>query len=264
MAYVVLTLLGLFFLIPFAWLVLSSINPAATFAVEIPQHATLDNFRTILTDGLVKDPFKNSAIIAFSTMLLTIALAGLAAYPLSRYPFRGKIVLMYLILFASGLPILALVTPLYAMYVKFNLIDTYWGVILFLVASSLPFNIWLMKNFLDSVPVDMEEAAWVDGATVFGGFWRIVLPLAAPGVAVVGVFSFLSSWTNFFVPFIIFQSQEHMPASVSIYSFFGAYGQVSYGEIAAYAILYAAPTILLYFIVSRFLVRGMLMGGLKG
>jgi multiple sugar transport system permease protein len=263
-AYVILTLLGLFFLIPFAWLVLSSVNPAATFSVEIPQHATLDNFHTILTDGLVKDPFKNSAIIALSTMLLTITLAGLAAYPLSRYAFRGKLVLMYVILFASGLPILALVTPLYAMYVRFELVDTYWGVILFLVASSLPFNIWLMKNFLDSVPIEMEEAAWVDGASIFGGFWRIVLPLAAPGVAVVGVFSFLSSWTNFFVPFIIFQSEEHMPASVSIYSFFGAYGQVSYGELAAYAILYAAPTVVLYFIVSRFLVRGLLVGGLKG
>ena len=264
LAYLVLVLLALFFLVPFTWLVLASVNPSATFAVAFPQHATLNNFQTILTNGLVKDPFKNSFIIAISTMLFTISLAGLAAYPLSRYAFRGKIVLMYVILFASGLPILALVTPLYAMYVQLNLVDTYWGVILFLVASGLPFGIWLMKNFLDSVPVEIEEAAWVDGATVFGGFWRIVLPLAAPGVAVVGVFSFLSSWTNFFVPFIIFQSPEHLPASVSIYSFFGAYGEVSYGQLAAYAILYALPTIALYFIVSRFLVRGLVVGSLKG
>jgi multiple sugar transport system permease protein len=88
--------------------------------------------------------------------------------------------------------------------------------------------------------------------------------LAAPGVAVVGVFSFLSSWTNFFVPFIIFESPEHLPASVSIYSFFGAYGQVSYGQLAAYALMYALPTIVLYFIVSRFMVRGTLLGSLKG
>jgi multiple sugar transport system permease protein len=264
LAYLVLVLLALFFLVPFTWLVLASVNPSATFAVEFPQHATLSNFQTILTNGLVKDPFKNSFIIAISTMLFTISLAGLAAYPLSRYAFRGKIVLMYVILFASGLPILALVTPLYAMYVQLNLVDTYWGVILFLVASGLPFGIWLMKNFLDSVPVEIEEAAWVDGASVFGGFWRIVLPLAAPGIAVVGVFSFLSSWTNFFVPFIIFQSPEHLPASVSIYSFFGAYGEVSYGQLAAYAILYALPTIALYFIVSRFLVRGLVVGSLKG
>jgi multiple sugar transport system permease protein len=263
-AYIILVALGLFFLLPFAWLLLSSINPAASFSVEIPRNATLNNFHTVLTDGLVRDPFKNSFIIAISAMLLTIALAGLAAYPLSRYAFRFKTLLMYVILFASGLPILALVTPLYAMYVKFNLVDTYWGVILFMVASSLPFNIWLMKNFLDSVPVEMEEAAWVDGASILSAFWHIVLPLAAPGVAVVGVFSFLGAWTNFFVPFIIFQSPEHMPASVNIYSFFGAYGEVNYGQLAAYAILYALPTIVLYFIVSRFLVKGMLMGGLKG
>ena len=111
-AWVILIALALFFLLPFAWLVLSSINPAANFAVEVPQHATLNNFRTVLTDGLVADPFKNSFIIAISAMILTIALAGLAAYPLSRYSFRFKTVLMYVILFASGLPILALVTPL--------------------------------------------------------------------------------------------------------------------------------------------------------
>ena len=263
-AYLILIALGLFFLFPFAWLVLSSINPSATFAVQMPSHPGLSNFTNILENGLVAQPFANSAIIAVSTMVLTIMLAGLAAYPLSRYTFRFKTGLMYVILFASGLPILALVTPLYAMYVKFNLVDTYQGVILFLVASSLPFNIWLMKNFLDSVPIDMEEAAWVDGATVFGAFRRIVLPLSAPGIAVVGVFSFLSSWTNFFVPFIIFQNPDHMPASVHIYNFFGAYGEVSYGQLAAYAVLYALPTIVLYLLVSKMFVRAINLGGLKG
>lgn len=263
-AYVILGALGLFFLIPFAWLILSSINPTANFSVELPAHATLQNFRTILLDGLVAQPFINSLILALSSMILTVALAGLAAYPLSRYHFPLKSGVMYTILFASGLPVLALVTPLYAMYVKLNLVDTYQGVILFMVASSLPFNIWLMKNFLDSVPIDMEEAAWVDGASVLTAFWKVVMPLAAPGAAVVGVFSFLGAWTNFFVPFIIFQSPNHTPASVSIYTFFGAYGQVNYGQLAAYAVLYSLPTIILYFLVSSFLVKGMMLGGLKG
>lgn len=263
-AYVILTLLGLFFLIPFAWLILAAINPSATFAVTMPGKPTVANFTGIISSGLVGKPFLNSAILAVSVMILTVLLAGLAAYPLSRYQFRFKPILMYLVLFASGLPVLAMVTPLYAMYVKFNLVDTYAGVILFLVASSLPFNIWLMKNFLDSVPVELEEAAWVDGAGIIGSFFRIVLPLTAPGAAVVGVFSFLGAWTNFFVPFIIFQSPDHMPASVNIYTFFGAYGQVNYGQLAAYAILYGLPTVILFFFVSRFLARGMMMGALKG
>jgi multiple sugar transport system permease protein len=263
-AYIVLGLLSLFFLLPFSWLIYASFTANASLAIALPFHPSLDNFRFIITDGLVASPFANSLILAVSTMVLTIALSGLAAYPLSRYHFRGKRPLMYFILFASGLPILALVTPLYAMYVEINLVNTVQGVILFLVASALPFNIWLMKNFLDSVPVELEEAAWVDGASVFGAFWRVVLPLSAPGIAVVGVLSFLTAYTNFFVPFIIYSSTDHIPASVELFTFFGNYGQVNYGQIAAFAMLYALPAVALYMIVSRFFVRGVNVGGLRG
>src|SRR5260370_33224038 len=130
------------------------------------------------------------------------------------------------ILFISSLPILALVTPLYVMYTSLNLIDTYQGVILFFVASALPFSIWLMKNFLDSVPFDLEEAAWIDGASTFQGLFRIVLPLAAPGIAVVGVWSFLIAWTTFLVPFIILTSSCLVPASVHTYNVVVSYARV--------------------------------------
>jgi multiple sugar transport system permease protein len=149
------------------------------------------------------------------------------------------------------------------MYASLNLIDTYQGVILFFVASALPFSIWLMKNFLDSVPFELEEAAWIDGASTFQGLFRIVLPIAAPGIAVVGVWSFLIAWTNFFVPLIILSTPDYLPASVHIYNFFGSYGQVNYGQLAAYAMLYALPAVVLYTLVSRFFVRGV-SGGLKG
>jgi multiple sugar transport system permease protein len=263
-AYVILVLLGLFFVLPFTWLISASFTPNATLGTVLPTGLTLDNFRSILTSGLVTQPLVNSLILAISTMLLTILFAGLAAYPLSRYPFHGKRLLMYVVLFASGLPILSLVTPLYAMYVSLSLVDTVTGVILFLVASALPFNIWLMKNFLDSVPVDLEEAAWVDGCSVLGSFVRVVLPLSAPGIAVVGVLSFLGAYTNFFVPFIIYTSSDHATMSMQLYSFFGAYGQVSYGQIAAFAMLYALPAVALYMFVSRFFVRGVNVGGLRG
>ena len=263
-AYVILIILGLFFLVPFLWLLLASINPGATLAVELPAHPTLDNFGTVLTDGLVARPFANSFILAGTTMVLSIVLSGLAAYPLSRYNFRYKGALMYGILFVSALPILAIVTPLYAMYVSLGLVDTFQGVILFLVASNLPFSIWLMKNFLDSVPVELEEAAWVDGSSILGSLLRVVLPLAAPGVAVVGVLSFLVGWSNFFVPFIIFTNTDYLPASVHIYNFFSEYGMVNYGQLTAYAMLYALPVVAIYLFVSRFFVKGINLGGLKG
>lgn len=262
-AYLILVLLGLFFLVPLLWPILASLNPSASLSVTIPRPFSLINYQTILTNGLVARPFANSLILAVSTMLLVIILASLAAYPLSRYQFRFKGPLMYTILFISSLPILALVTPLYAMYVSLNLVDTLQGVILFFVASSLPFSIWLMKNFFDSVPFELEEAAWIDGASTFQGLFRVVLPIAAPGMAVVGVWSFLVAWTNFFVPLIILESQDLLPASVHIYTFFGSYGQVNYGQLAAYAMLYALPAVVLYTLVSRFFVRGV-SGGLKG
>ena len=167
------------------------------------------------------------------------------------------------VLFASALPILALVTPLYAMYVTLNMVDTLQGVILFFVASALPFSIWLMKNFLDSVPYELEEAAWIDGASTLTALIRVVLPICAPGISVVAVWSFLGAWTNFFVPLILLQTQELEPASVNIYTFFGSYGQVNYGQLAAYAMLYALPAVALYTLVSRFFVKG-ISGGLKG
>lgn len=267
-AYVILVLLGLFFFLPFLWVLLSSINPAASLSVEVPAHPTLENFHHILVTGLVAQPFKNSFILAASTMVLTVVLSGLAAYPLSRYQFRFKSALMYSILFISALPVLAFITPLYALYVALDpilhLIDTFQGVILFLVASALPFNIWLMKNFLDSVSVELEEAAWVDGASTLTGLFRVVLPLSAPGIAVVGVLSFVGAWANFFIPFIIFQNPDNVPASVNIFSFFGSYGSVTYGQLTAYALLYALPVLVLYIAVSRFFVKGVNLGGIKG
>ena len=263
-AYVLLVLIGLFFLLPFVWLLAASFTPNANLGTVLPSNVGFDNFKFLFDNDYVFQPFGNSLLLGLSTMVITVALAGLAGYPLSRYQFRFKRPLMYAILFCSGLPILALVTPLYALYVSLNLIDTVHGVILFLVASALPFNIWLMKNFLDSVPVELEEAAWVDGSSVFGSFIRVVLPLSAPGVAVVGILSFLNAYTNFFVPFIIFTSAEHFPASVQLYTFFGTYGQVNYGQLAAFAMLYALPAVALYMVVSRFLVRGINVGGLRG
>jgi multiple sugar transport system permease protein len=261
--YLILTLIGLFFLTPMLWPILSAFNTSATLSLQWPAPFSLNNFITIISGGLVARPFANSAIMAIGTMLLVIVLSGMAAYPLSRYQFRFKAALMYGILFTSALPVLALVTPLYAMYVSLNLVDTLQGCILFFVASSLPFSIWLMKNFLDSVPIEMEEAAWIDGASILSSFWYIMLPLSAPGIAVVGVWSFLGAWTNFFVPLIILQNPNLLPASVHIYTFFGSYGQVNYGQLAAYAMLYALPAVALYTLVSRFFVKG-ISGGLKG
>jgi multiple sugar transport system permease protein len=170
---------------------------------------------------------------------------------LSRYRSRFGRIFMYTILFSTGLPITAVMVPVYTMYSQFELTDSVPALILFMAASSLPFAIWMMKNFMDGVPLSLEEAAWTDGAGWLQSLTRIVLPLMVPGLTVVFVFTFVLQWGNFFVPFILLQAPESQPASVTIYTFFSTYGQVAYGQLAAFAILYTAPVVLLYSAMSR-------------
>jgi multiple sugar transport system permease protein len=262
-AYALLVLLGLFFVLPFVWLVVASFTPNANLGTLWFSGFSLDNFLYIINNGYMSG-FRNSLTLGISTMVLMVVLSSAAGYPLSRYDFPFKNTVMLLILFCTGLPILALIFPLYALYIQLNLVDSTPGVILFFVASGLPFNMWLMKNFLDSVSVELEEAAWVDGCSTFGSFVRIVLPLCAPGIAVVGIFSFVGAYTNFFVPFIIYTTPSKFPASVQLYSFFSNYGQVNYAQIAAYAMMYSLPAVALYMFVSRFFVKGLNVGGTKG
>ena len=164
-------------------------------------------------------------------------------------------------LFSTGLPITAIMVPVYGLFVQLNLIDTTSGTILFMATTALPIAIWLAKNFMDAVPIELEEAAWTDGASPMRALWYVVLPLMWPGLAVVALYTFIGLWGNFFVPFILLLSNDQLPASVSIYTFFSQYGQVVYGELAAYSLLYSLPAVLLYLLLSRRLGGAFTFGG---
>ncbi|EXU64597.1 sugar ABC transporter permease [Streptomyces sp. PRh5] len=249
------------FLLPLAWLVLASIDNDATLRVSAPGSPTMDNFSAVWTDEITFTPMLNSLLLCGGATVLTVACAALAAYPLSR--FRSRVVRPYLltVLFTTCLPITAIMVPVYGLFVQVDLIDTMSGTALFLAASQLPFAIWLMKNFMDGVPVVLEEAAWTDGASWLQSLTRVILPLMGPGITVVMIYSFIMMWGNFFVPFMLLLSPEQLPASVSIFTFFGNYGQVVYGQLAAFSILYSTPVLLLYILISRRLGGGFALGG---
>lgn len=249
------------FVLPLAWVVLSALDPHASLRVKVPDGVTLDNFDAILTPEITFTPLLNSLILCGGATLLTVVCAVLAAYPLSRFRSRLNRPFLLTILFATSLPITAIMVPVYALFVRVNMIDTMQGTIFFFAASQLPFAIWLMKNFMDGVPKELEEAAWTDGASSFQSLLRIVLPLMGPGVAVVTVFSFVMMWGNFFVPFMLLLSPDQMPASVSINDFFGNRGMVAYGQLAAFSIVYSTPVVLLYVLISRRLGGGFALGG---
>lgn len=249
------------FVLPLAWVVLSSLDTKADLKVKVPEGITLDNYDAVLTPEITYTPLLNSLLLCGGGTLLTVVCAALAAYPLSRFKSRLNRPFMLTILFATSLPITAIMVPVYALFVQVDLIDTMQGTIFFFAASQLPFAIWLMKNFMDGVPKELEEAAWTDGASPFQSLLRIVLPLMGPGVAVVTVFSFVMMWGNFFVPFMLLLTPEQMPASVSINDFFGNKGTVVYGQLAAFSIIYSTPVILLYVLISRRLGGGFALGG---
>jgi multiple sugar transport system permease protein len=263
--YLVLAIIAVAFVLPFLWLVLASVQPGAPLSAKPEWNFSTANFRAVLNADTIYRPMLNSVIISGGTALLTVAVAVLAAYPLSRYQSRFGRSFLYIILFATGLPITAVMVPVYAMYSRINLIDSIPGTIAFMAASSLPFAAWMMKNFMDGVPVSLEEAAWTDGAGWFQSLHRIVLPLMVPGVTVVFIFTFVLQWGNFFVPFILLLSPEKQPASVTIYTFFSQYGQVAYGQLAAFSILYTAPVVVFYSALSRVLGGAFsLTGAVKG
>ncbi|MET8831398.1 carbohydrate ABC transporter permease [Streptomyces sp. NPDC004610] len=249
------------FVLPLAWVLLSAVDPGADLRVKIPDGVTLGHFDAVLTEDVTFRPLLNSLLLCGGATLLTVVCAALAAYPLSRFRSRLNRPFLLTILFATSLPITAIMVPVYALFVQVDLIDTMRGTIFFFAASQLPFAIWLMKNFMDGVPKELEEAAWTDGASSLQSLVRIVLPLMGPGVAVVTVFAFVMMWGNFFVPFMLLLTPDQMPAAVSINEFFGNRGMVAYGQLAAFSIIYSTPVILLYVLVARRLGGGFALGG---
>ncbi|MEV5510751.1 carbohydrate ABC transporter permease [Streptomyces orinoci] len=249
------------FALPLLWLLLASVDPQAQLSVRWPASPGTGNFSAVLNEDTTFRPMLNSLLLCGGATALTVGCAALAAYPLSRFPSRFNRPYLLTILFSTCLPITAIMVPVYGLFVRVNLIDTLYGTALFMAAAQLPFAIWLMKNFMDSVPKSLEEAAWTDGAGWLQSLTRVVLPLMGPGVSVVAIYCFALMWGNFFVPFLLLLSPDQLPASVTVFTFFGSYGQIIYGQLAAFAILYSTPVVLLYALIARRLGAGFAMGG---
>lgn len=259
--YLILSGIGLLFLLPLLWLLFASLDQDATLALKMPSQLTIDNYTATVTNTDNQKSFANGLILAVGQALLVVVVAGLASYPLSRYQLKYKRSFMYIILFATGLPITAVMVPVYQFFIYFRMQDSLLFTVLFLTASALPYSIWMMKNFMDSVPLELEEAAWVDGASIWTTLRLVVVPLMLPGVFTVGIFAFAGSWGNFLVPFILLQSPEKLPAAVTIYQYFGQNGLVQYGTLASFSIIYTIPAVALYVIGQRYMSQGFSFGG---
>ena len=263
LARLILLLLAAAFVIPLLWVIFAAFNGDPSQGIQIiwPHPFTLDNFKAVMTPETTYVPLINGAILCVGGTLITMVCATLAAYPLSRYRSRLKRPFLVTILFSTGLPITAIMVPVYGLFVQLAIDDSIPATMVFMATTALPISIWLTKNFMDGVPIELEEAAWTDGASPMRGLLRIVMPLMAPGLSVVAIYTFIGLWGNFFVPFILLLTPEKQPMSVTIYTFFGQYGQVIYGQLAAYSLLYSLPSVLLYLVLSRRLGGAFAFGG---
>ncbi|AYV74437.1 MULTISPECIES: carbohydrate ABC transporter permease [Niallia] len=259
--YLILSILAILFLLPLLWMLFASVDPGAIQALKMPEKITLDNFKSILSEAAILRSFFIGIGISTSQALLVVILCVLAAYPLSRYTLKYKNSFMMTILFMTSLPMTAVIVPVFQLFLYLKFQDSLIAMTLFLIASSLPYGIWMMKNFMDSIPLDLEESAWVDGASIFQGIKKIVAPLMLPGIFTVAIFTFTGSWGNYFVPYILIQSPEKLPASVTIFQFFGNFGMVNYGRLAAFSVMYTLPVVILYTISQNFMSKGFSLGG---
>ncbi len=263
--YIVLSILAIVFALPLVWVVLASLDPNASSGVKMPSSFTVQNYIDVIKSQANQRALKNGLYISLVQSLIVVFVSILAAYPLSRFELKCKKIFLLTILFMTALPMTAVMVPVYKMFLTIKLYNSIPGVILFMTATSLPYGIWLMKNSMDGVPMELEEAAKVDGATTLTSIFKVIVPLMFPGICVVFIYTFSGSWGNFFVPYILLSTAEKMPASVQLYQFFGQNGMVVYGQLAAYSAMYALPSIILYVLSQSYMSKGFnLSGAAKG
>lgn len=281
-----LILIGISFtvLFPVMWILSISVDARGLFRPDglnlIPPVVTLDAYAKVLAQptsnpisfwGLAFNSFKIATLSSSIAVLFGVT----AAYAFSRLQFRGREVLMIAILGVLMLPAVATITPLFILLnqfriefgdLSFNLRASLLGVSLAIVSSQLPFAIWNLKGYLDTIPKDLEEAAAVDGASQNQIFTKIVLPLATPAIAVTGFLGFLGGWTEYIVTYMfIHGTVSDWPLSIALNSMVGQYARTTpWSEFAAFALLFALPVSVVFFAFQRYLVGGLAVGGVKG
>jgi arabinogalactan oligomer/maltooligosaccharide transport system permease protein len=260
---------------PVLWVVLTSLKPAAdifrTDGGLWPAEPTLAAYREVLAHGTAdgRGPlflrwFANSAIVAAATAICGTVLAGGAAHAMSRYRFRGKGVLGYLLLLAQMLPGAVLLVPLYLLLHRTGMLGTLPGLVLTYLTVCLPFSVWMLKASFDAVPRGLDEAALVDGLSPVGIFFRIVLPLSWPGVMVTAFFGFLTAWNEYLFASAFMTGEANALLPVGMAAAFGDQYQTKWHLLSAGSVLVTVPVLVVFVVAQRGIIAGLSQGGVKG
>ena len=267
LSYLALVLFTIFALYPISQIITIALRPGdqllSTSLAPIPKGATLDNFRILLTETPFLRWVGNSALIALAVTVTGVALASTAGYALSRFKFLGRSTTLNGLLVTQMFPATMLLLPLYLILIKLHLINSYFGVIIIYAATALPFCIWQLKGYHDTIPLSLEEAAGIDGCSRWQSFYLIVFPLAAPAVVITALFSFMTSWNEYVVAALMLQDVKLFTLPLGLKMFQGNMS-TQWGLYAAGALLVSIPVVLLFLFLSRYLVSGLSSGAVKG
>ena len=258
-------------LYPVLWVVKMALTPneiAGVSVSPIPESVTLDNFRVVMgysEDGqwLFGRYLLNSSVIAIATTFVGISLSCTAAYAFSRFKFPGQEAGMNMLLITQMFPGVVMAIPLYLMLEYLGLLDSMAGLVLVYSVTAVPFCVWTLKGYFDTIPKDLEEAALVDGASSLTIFWKIILPLARPAIVVTGLFSFMTAWNEFILAQTFMNDKRAYTLPVFLKGYVGSQ-DIQFGYFAAGAIIVSIPIMALFFALQKHLVGGLTAGGVKG
>lgn len=246
-----MVVVGFFFALPLAWLVTQPFDATPTMTVSWPDW-TLENFSVLAENPYALRSIGNSLVLGLGTITVVVTLGSLAAYALSRVRVPGRDGLLYaLLLLSSVVTGTAAMVPLFQLMVATGLINTQTGVVLALSGGVLPTVIFILKDFMDSIPKSYEESARLYGARPGQILRHVVVPIARPGLAFVAVWALVQVWGNFLLPYILLRSPEAQPAAVIMYTFYTESGQADLSLISAFSLVFSVPVILMYFLVNR-------------
>jgi len=264
--YAGLAVVNLFVLFPIYSMIATSIRPpSATMTVPVqwwPAAPTVEAYGSIWLGRPYGHYFLNSVVVATATTLLSIGIAALAGYGFSRYRFRGATALLMTMVATQMIPSILLLITYFRVVSWLGLYDTLTALVLAYTSFVLPFTTWLLKGYFDSVPIELDEAALIDGCSPLAGFRRVILPVALPGITATSIYAFLLAWNEFIFAYVLTDSAEKYTISVGIAHFFGEYS-VAWNELMAAGLVAAVPPVVLYLFTSRFLVSGLTAGALK-
>jgi multiple sugar transport system permease protein len=264
--YFLLVIIIIPIIFPFYWMIVQSIQKDSVFTFSphiFPKGITFKSYQTIVKERPIANWFVNTFFVAALTTVITIFTATLSGYSLSRFRNKFNKIAGFAILTTQMLPATLLLIPMYIIYRNLNLLDSLSGLVFSNTAFALPMGLWMMKSFIDGIPLEIDEAGRIDGCNPLQILFRLIIPLVLPGIIAVATFAFLLAWDDFFFARTFISTESKWLMSVGLSSFIGEYS-IQWDQMLSAAVMFSLPPIIFFLFLQKYLIKGLTLGSVKG